>query len=90
MKTRDSVPIILTKMVGRLHFVDSCPFLVFSQGSTCKGPQRHKSKGMGDEWGVVRTGPCGVREMAKERRLQPGVEGSVCEPCAMDGELVPK
>lgn len=45
IKTRDSVPIILTKMVGCLRFIDSCPFLVFSRGTTLRGLQGTKGKG---------------------------------------------
>lgn len=45
MKTRDSVPIILTKMVECLRFIDSCPFLVFSRRTTLRGLKGTKGKG---------------------------------------------
>lgn len=45
MKTRDSVPISLTEVVGGVHFVDSCLFLVFSSGKTLRGLKQGKGTG---------------------------------------------
>lgn len=60
MTIQDRVPIILTKMVGRLRFVDSCPFSVFSRGVTLRGLKGTKEKGQEVSEELCEQAPCGI------------------------------